>query len=231
MKQKIRMPLVILFYVLSFYILIYCMKVRLTPRVYLNTDLRLILLFMVCILIYINGYILIKKMNYNKKILKINLITFCLIYTALIFTLTLFDEIYGRRGFTIVRWNRKLLDYYFGHSFNIIPFKTIKLFVNGYFSGIVSFRGFIMNILGNLCAFMPYAIFLPLMLKSMKKYSNFLIVMVLMVLIIEAFQFVTLSGSCDIDDLILNVLGASLVYFVVKIRCINKFICKIFLYE
>ena len=55
--------------------------------------------------------------------------------------------------------------------------------------------------------------------------------MIFIVVLIEILQFVTMSGSCDIDDLILNVLGASIVYFIVKIKFIYKLIHKIFLYE
>ena len=230
MKNKIYKALIIIFYLLSFLILLFCIKVRLTPHIYLETGFRLILLLIVCIFIYINGYLLVKKLNYNKRILKINLIIYFLIYTVTICTLTLFDEIFGRQGFVIVKWNKDLLDFYMKYSFNIIPFKTIHLFTSGYINGIVSFKNFSVNILGNLCAFMPYAIFLPLIFKRMNKYRNFLITTIIIVVIIELLQFVTISGSCDIDDLILNVFGASIIYFITKLRCINKIIHKIFLY-
>ena len=230
MKNKIYKALIIIFYLLSFLILLFCIKVRLTPHIYLETGFRLILLLIVCIFIYINGYLLVKKLNYNKRILKINLIIYFLIYTVTICTLTLFDEIFGRQGFVIVKWNKDLLDLYMKYSFNIIPFKTIHLFTSGYTNGIVSFKNFSVNILGNLCAFMPYAIFLPLIFKRMNKYRNFLITMIIIVVIIELLQFVTISGSCDIDDLILNVFGASIIYFITKLKCINKIIHKIFLY-
>ena len=231
MKNKFYKALVIIFYLLSFFILLFCIKVRLTPHVYLKTNFRLILLFIVCLLVYINGYILTKKLDYSRNILRINLIIYFLLYTVTICTLTLFDEIFGRQGLVIIKWDRDLLDLYMKYSFNIIPFKTIRLFTLGYIDGIVSFKNFSINIFGNLCAFMPYAIFLPLMFKGMNKYRNFSITMIITVVIIELLQFVTISGSCDIDDLILNVLGASIIYFISKIKCINKFIHKIFLYE
>jgi glycopeptide antibiotics resistance protein len=143
----------------------------------------------------------------------------------------LFDEIYGRQGLIIIDWNKELLDMYLKTSFNIIPFNTIKLFTEGYINNIVSLKNFCVNIIGNFMAFMPYGMFLPLIFKSMKKYYKFLIVMIIIVVIIELLQFITMSGSCDIDDLILNVLGASIVYFICKIKCINKFIHKLFLWE
>lgn len=231
MKNKLYKSLVVIFYLLSLFILLYCIKVRITPNIYLYTNFKLILLSFVCILIYMSGLIAVKKLNYNKKILKINLITYFLIYIVTIFTLTLFDEIFGRRGLVIVDWNKDLLQMYAKTSLNIIPFKTVTLFISGYINGKISFNNFIMNVLGNFCAFMPFAVFLPLLFKSMNKYRNFLLVMIITVIIIELLQFVTLSGSCDIDDLILNVMGASIVFLIIKVNCINKFIHKVFLFE
>ena len=231
MKNKIYKILVFVFYILSLFILLLSTRVGLNYKIYLNTNTSMVLLLLACVFIYINGIILIKKLNYNKKILKINLVIYFIIYTITICSLTLFEEIYGRQGLIIIEWNRELLNMYLKHSFNIIPFNTIKLFIQGYMNGIVSFKNFSVNIIGNVLAFMPYGLFLPLIFKKMKKYYKFLITMVFIVIVIELLQFITMSGACDIDDLILNVLGASIIYFIAKIKCINNFIHKIFLWE
>lgn len=231
MKEKIYKLIPVVFYVVSLFILLYCIKIRLTPNVYMETNGRLFLLLIVCILIYISGYILIKKLNFNKKILKLNLVIYFLIYTVTIFVLTLFDEIFGRQGLVLIEWNKNLVSLYIKNSFNIIPFKTIKLFTLGYMNGIVSFKAFAVNIFGNLGAFMPYAIFLPLMFKRMNKFIHFLITMIIIVIVIELLQFITMSGSCDIDDLILNVTGAVIAYLITRIKFIKKGINKIFLFE
>lgn len=231
MKNKIYGYLSVFCYLISSFILMFCIGLKLIPNFNISTSLKILLLLVVCILIYISGFILIKKLNYTKKILKINLIIYFLIYIITIFSLTLFDEIYGRQGLIIIDWDKGLLDYYIKYSFNIMPFDTIKLFINGYINGFVTFKDFAINIIGNFMAFMPFGVFLPLMFKSMRKYYKFLLVMLLIIVIIELLQFVTMSGSCDVDDLILNVLGASIIYFVFKIKCINGFIQKIFLFE
>lgn len=231
MKSKLYISSAIICYIMSFIILLGCIIIRLIPNILLNINIRIILLLIVCILIYIGGFILVKKLNYNKRILKINLITYFLIYITTIFTLTLFEEIYGRQGFIIIDWDKDLLDMYLKNSFNIEPFSTIKLFINGYKNGIVSFNDFSTNIIGNLLAFMPCGIFIPLMFKGINKYYKFLILMIFIILLIEVLQFLTMSGSFDIDDLILNLLGASIIYFITRIKCINKFIHRIFLCE
>ena len=231
MKNKIYKILSIVLYVLSFLILLFCVNNGLNSNIYLNLNGRLILLSIVCIFIYISGFILVKKLNSDKKILKINLVVYTFIYIFTICTLTLFDELYGRNGLIIIDWDKELLDSYMNISFNLVPFKTIKLFINGYMNGVVTLKDFTTNIFGNLCAFMPFAIFLPLLFKSMNKYWKFLITMILIVVIIELLQFVTLSGACDIDDLILNVLGASIVYFITRIKCINGLVKRFFFLE
>lgn len=231
MKNKVYGYLSVFCYVVSSLILLFCINVKLIPNFYLNTRGRLVLLSIVCILIYLSGYILVNKLNYTKKILKVNLIIYFLIYTVTIFSLTLFDEIYGRQGLIIIEWDKTLLNNYLTHSFNLKPFHTINLFTQGYMNGIVSLKNFSINVIGNLTAFMPYGLFLPLIFKNMRKYYKFLITMILIVVVIELLQFVTMSGSCDIDDLILNVLGASIIYFVSNIKIINKLINKIFLFE
>lgn len=231
MRNKVYGYLSIFCYVVSFLILLFCINVKLIPNFYLNTQGRLVLLSIVCILIYSSGYILVNKLNYTKKILSVNLIIYFLIYTVTIFSLTLFDEIYGRQGLIIIDWDTALLNNYLTNSFNLKPFHTINLFTRGYMNGFVSFKNFSINIIGNLTAFMPYGLFLPLIFKSMRKYYKFLITMISIVVVIELLQFVTMSGSCDIDDLILNVLGASIIYFIFKIKYINKLINKIFLFE
>ncbi|MBQ3561723.1 MAG: VanZ family protein, partial [Oscillospiraceae bacterium] len=51
------------------------------------------------------------------------------------------------------------------------------------------------------------------------------------VIAVELLQFITLAGSCDIDDLILNVSGAFLVYLAAKTKNIEKFLRFAFLME
>ena len=231
MKNKFNKTLAIIFYVLSLFILLFCLKVRLSSGIYIYTKIRLMLLVIACILIYLAGFILVEKLKYTKKILKINLIIYCIIYTVTIIMLTLFDEIFGRNGLVLVDWNKELLNSYMKYSFNIVPFSTIRLFINGYLNDLVTFRDFSINIFGNLFALMPYGMFIPLIFKRINKYHKFLILMIILVIGIELLQFITLSGSCDIDDLIFNVMGASIIYFICRIKVVKDIINRIFLFE
>ena len=142
-KDKILKYIVILCYVLSTLILFHCIRIRLRPGAYILTNNRLLLLGIVCVLVYIASVILVKNFHASKKLLKLNLVIYFLIYTVTIFTLTLFDEIFGRQGFVFVHWNLELLKSYMSLSFNIVPFKTIKLFTKGYQYGLVSFNAYL----------------------------------------------------------------------------------------
>ena len=206
--------LIIILYTLSFVIIVSLIYIRFKRIIILPRILKLLLLFIANIIVYIGGKIYILKVNKSKKILYMNTIIYFLTYNLAIFSLTLFDEIYGRNGLIFVSWNKKMLNNYINTSLNVIPFKTIKLFINGYKNNLVTKEVFMMNIVGNFCAFMPYGIFIPLIFKKINKYYKFLILMIIVVLIIEVLQFLTLSGSCDVDDLILNITGASIVFFI-----------------
>ena len=230
-KNTILKYIVVFCYLLSITILFHCIRIRFRPGAYILTNNRLILLSIVCALVYIASVILVKNFHANKKLLKLNLIIYFLIYTTTIFTLTLFDEIFGRQGFVFVDWDMDLLKSYTSLSFNIIPFKTIKLFILGYKYNLVTFGAFFENIFGNILVFMPYGFFIPMLFKKINTYVKFLVFILLIVILIEISQFFTMSGSFDIDDIMLNVIGASIAYGIYRIPLIKKIIHKILLFE
>ena len=94
------------------------------------------------------------------------------------------------------------------HSYNIIPFQSIleftKLMFNGYFS-----RGF-NNIIGNILVFAPFGYFLPLLYKKCRKWKTVILLAFPISFLFEILQYFLYLGSADIDDVILNLLGATL---------------------
>lgn len=89
---------------------------------------------------------------------------------------------------------------------NRIPFQTIRFYL---FSGRVSSSIAVRNILGNILAFVPLGILIPLIRRNLSIVFTFLTAFAISAAI-ELTQFVTGLGSCDIDDIILNVFGAML---------------------
>ena len=213
-------------YSIAVIILVMYAITEITPKFALTGIARVIILCSSCTCLYFAGLFL-SKYKKNNKPMKINLWIFFILYVMLFITLTLFDGFYGRRGFTSIHWTKDLFRNYMQNSMNIIPFKTIIGYMK--FTNNTSIRIIITNIVGNIIACMPFAFFLPLLFKRQNNLKLFTLTMILIVLIIELLQFITLSGSFDIDDLILNVLGAIILYMILKIKRIDKLIKKIFL--
>lgn len=72
--------------------------------------------------------------------------------------------------------------------------------------------------LGNLLAFVPFGILIPTTFrKHVKTYSMFILLFVLFILFMETLQMVTYLGSFDVDDIIINTIGASIGFFSYKV--------------
>jgi glycopeptide antibiotics resistance protein len=91
-------------------------------------------------------------------------------------------------------------------SMNLVPFSTLMFYLSGKVNWLISFY----NLAANIGLFIPYGIYLKL-----KSYSQLkaLFIALLMIAGIEILQFITHRGSLDIDDLMLNLLGVFLGYW------------------
>ena len=147
-------------------------------------------------------------------------------YLVLLITLVLFDNRFGRQFGNIFSLNGSELKLYLSHSINVIPFKVIGGYVIGFIRSTVSWKVFVTQFFGNLLAFAPFALFLPLLTK-INTYKKFLVAMLIIVSIVEILQLFTMSGFCDIDDLILNIAGASIMYGILKLPRISRAYPKI----
>lgn len=105
---------------------------------------------------------------------------------------------------------------------NLVPFQSIRFYL---FSGRVSTAIAVRNLAGNILAFVPIGIFIPLLRRSLSLGSTFLVGFGLSAAI-ELTQYVTGLGSCDIDDIILNVFGAMLITLVLSILDLIGFLAK-----
>jgi glycopeptide antibiotics resistance protein len=59
---------------------------------------------------------------------------------------------------------------------------------------------------------MPLALFLPMLNKRSNTFLGFFMTLEAIIITIELLQFVLNAGFCDIDDVILNTLGAVITY-------------------
>ena len=111
----------------------------------------------------------------------------------------------GRNGFNSFNWTQEGLDIYLNNSFNLIPFKTIIEYIQKIFTSLLDTSTIFLNLFGNIACLMPLALFIPMLFKKIDTTKKFLISILCVTLAIEIIQFITFSGSCDIDDIILNI--------------------------
>lgn len=99
-------------------------------------------------------------------------------------------------------------------SINLEPLRTIRLFVRVllYDSSEYNIRMAIVNLFGNIAMFIPLGYFLPRQWTPLRKWWRTWLVTFLVMTAVEIAQLFTLRGTCDVDDLILNLLGAALGY-------------------
>lgn len=72
--------------------------------------------------------------------------------------------------------------------------------------------------LGNLLAFVPFGILVPKVFeKHFNTYFKFIVLFVLFILCMEIAQMVTYLGSYDIEDIIVNTMGASIGFYSYKV--------------
>lgn len=101
-------------------------------------------------------------------------------------------------------------------NINTTPFYTIK----NYLRVIVDrtndsvYIHCLINLLGNILLFIPIGILIPKLWKKLRNFFKFFFICLLMILAVELIQLFALLGSCDIDDVILNMTGLTTGYII-----------------
>lgn len=103
--------------------------------------------------------------------------------------------------------------------YNLIPFQTIRWYINlpQITQNTYLLRHGYINLLGNVLLFIPLGLLLPAVCKPMKRFWCFLLTAAAGIVAIEVLQLLSGLGICDIDDLILNLVGALLGYLICHI--------------
>lgn len=103
---------------------------------------------------------------------------------------------------------------------NLVPFRTIKNYIK--YSG---FLHTMINIMGNVIIFVPFGILLPEIFSKARNILKILGITFATSFFVEFIQFF-IGRSVDIDDLMLNVLGSVIGYFIWKKNLRFKFAKK-----
>ena len=100
------------------------------------------------------------------------------------------------------------------YSYNVVPLKEIKRFIS-YLGDATYGQMAIMNLAGNILLFLPLGFLLPCIMRNMG-FVGTMIASISCSCLIEVVQLFTKLGSFDVDDIILNVIGA-LIGFIIFI--------------
>ena len=120
------------------------------------------------------------------------------------------------------------------NNYNLTPFHTIsnywdiltrpEYYLEKFGAGSIyrtQARIAVVNLLGNIVMFVPLGFFLPLVWVRLRKLWKSFLTAVGMILLVELAQLLSLRGSCDVDDLILNLVGMTLGFIFYHI-CVSK---------
>ncbi len=97
-----------------------------------------------------------------------------------------------------------------GYRYNLEPFLEIKRCIRHW--DVLGPLNAGMNLFGNVAAFMPFGFILPMLRFSNRRWYVIVLLSFLCSLCIEILQLVSMRGSFDVDDLMLNTLGGFLGY-------------------
>ncbi len=196
---------------------------------YVNPLLRSAALVLICLIFYCGGRLRLQRTG-DRATLRRLFFLFFILYLYLLLSFTLTDATMGRTGdflFNNVSF-RDERAHYMKWFVNFVPFRSIyALYIRGLIHGYVSVYYVVLNFLGNLCLCMPLAFFLPLLCKHQRRWYFFLPTILFSVALIESLQLLFMVGSCDVDDFILNSVGAIGVYFLLRLPPIKRLLNKL----
>ena len=135
---------------------------------------------------------------------KFSYVMILVIYLIMFFNLTVFGRSFSTAGSS-------------HEPYNLIPFKTIIEYFTSSWRYDTAFyiRTIAVHIAGNIVILMPVQ-FLIMKIFGIRKFTVSLLIDLLLTILIELIQLITRAGIFDIDDIILNVLGMSIVFAVVS---------------
>lgn len=123
-----------------------------------------------------------------------------LLYVAGLVYFLFFSESYGRKS------GDGMMHY------NLVPFYEIRRFWEN--RRILGMRAVLANIGGNVLIFMPFGAILPVLFRKMRSCLLTVGLGALISLWIETLQLLTRVGSFDVDDILLNAIGALAGYLI-----------------
>ena len=222
-KKVINGIIIVLSIILIGFVIIF----SIIPNIVLNVKVTIGGFVIPIFIIIITMIVEIKKskdIQEKSKIRNFWLKALFIIYCLLLITILFLNNEYRMGGFQNINTFSKE---HFETS-NVIPFATIIEYIIGVISNDINAGIVIINFATNLLLFAPMGFFIPILFQSkIKNIKQFVIMIIILTLIVEILQFITYRGSTDIDDIILNTIGAVIVYLIMKTKFVKKLLKKV----
>lgn len=122
------------------------------------------------------------------------------VYVGVLVYFLFFAEMLGRDGSTRT------------YHYNLILFKEIRRF--WVYRRQLGFMAAFLNLAGNILIFTPFGFLLPIMRRKLRGFFRVILLGFELSLAVECVQLVTKTGSFDVDDLLLNTIGAMIGYLI-----------------
>ena len=91
------------------------------------------------------------------------------------------------------------------YQYNLILFHEIRRFI--IYRRQLGFAAVMLNLVGNVIAFVPFGVFLPLLVRRVRSFIKTSLLGFEFSLFVELVQLFSKVGSFDVDDILLNTLG------------------------
>lgn len=164
-----------------------------------------------------------KSKKDKKKIIRKNIIALFILYI-----LALIIALFLKSGMGLFYETDNYIEY-LKNNYNLIPFKTIIYYFNGFIKGNIIFKNLIFNIFGNIVIFIFLGIFIYILFYNTREFKKYILILSLIIILVEIVQLITKTGFLDIDDYILNITGALIGYSILKNEKIDKKMKKMYI--
>ncbi len=98
------------------------------------------------------------------------------------------------------------------YDYNVILFREIRRYL--VYREQIGFAYVFLNLAGNIIVFMPFGFLLPIMSSRLRGFFRVVLLGLALSLLVECIQLATNTGRFDVDDLLLNTIGAALGFLI-----------------
>lgn len=118
------------------------------------------------------------------------------------------------------RFGTQVYSQQLARSLNLRPFATVGMYWSLLSGGRseVFWRHAVINLAGNVGMFIPLGFFLPRFFPKLRRFFSTFLLCLLLIALVEVVQYFTMLGACDIDDVILNMIGICIGYLLSKLK-------------